>query len=89
MLFLINVLEILGTAMSWISLVPFIIVLMKQFSEAGVWHGIVGIITCTFYTFIWGWMHADRLNIRNLMIVWTVISILPIVFKWIIRFAPN
>ncbi|HWW77769.1 MAG TPA: hypothetical protein VNZ44_20360, partial [Pyrinomonadaceae bacterium] len=55
-----------------------IIVLVKLFQEKGLLHGILGFI-CGLYTFIWGWMNAGRLNIRNLMIIWTILLILLII----------
>lgn len=60
-------------------LVLFIMVLIRQFKTAGPVHGIIGIITCSLWTFIWGWMNAGKLNIRNLMIIWTLVVILCIV----------
>ena len=59
----------------------FIMVLIKQFQNAGVVHGIIGIITCQIWTFIWGWMNATKLNIRNLMLAWTILIILYIVLS--------
>ena len=58
------------------SFICFIIVLIKQFQNGGLVHGIIGIITCGIWTFIWGWMNAGRLNMRNLMLAWTVLWIL-------------
>ena len=58
-----------------------IIVLIKQFQNAGVVHGIIGIVTCGIWTFIWGWMNSGKLNLRNLMLAWTVL--------WILSFALN
>jgi len=55
-------------------LVPFIIVLIKLFQQKGVLHGILGIL-CALYTFIWGWMNASTLNIKNVMILWTVLIV--------------
>jgi len=55
-------------------LVPFIIVLIKLFQQKGVLHGILGIL-CALYTFIWGWINANTLNIKNVMILWTVLII--------------
>ena len=62
-------------------LVCFIMVLIKQFQNAGPIHGIIGIITCSIWTFIWGWMNATKLNLRNLMLAWTVLLILCIVIQ--------
>jgi hypothetical protein len=53
------------------NLVCFIIVLIKLFQEKGPLHGILGFF-CSLYTFIWGWMSAGALNIKNIMIIWTV-----------------
>jgi hypothetical protein len=58
-----------------------IMILIKQFKTAGAVHGIIGIVTCFIWTFIWGWLNAGRLNIRNIMIIWTVIIILLIVVE--------
>lgn len=62
--------------------VLFIMVLIRQFKDAGPIHGIIGIITCTIWTFIWGWMNASRLNIRNLMLIWTVVILLCLVVQF-------
>jgi hypothetical protein len=52
------------------SLVCFIMVLIKLFQNEGALKGILGLI-CSLYTFIWGWMNADKLNIKQLMMIWT------------------
>ena len=52
-----------------------ILVVVKMFQNAGALHGILGLI-CGLYAFIWGWMNANKLGIRNLMIIWTVLIIL-------------
>jgi hypothetical protein len=59
------IIAVIGSIICWI------MVLIKLFQEKGVLHGILGII-CSIYPFIWGWINAGRLNIRNIMIVWTV-----------------
>jgi len=64
------------------SLICFIIVLIKQFQTAGVVHGIIGIITCGIWTFIWGWMNANNLGIRNIMLIWTVLIIAGLVVRF-------
>lgn len=55
-----------------------IIVLIKLFQEKGILHGILGLI-CGLYTFIWGWMNATRLGIKNIMIIWTLLLIVSII----------
>lgn len=48
----------------------FIVVLVKLFQTEGPLYGILGLI-CGLYTLIWGWMNADKLNIKNIMLIWT------------------
>ena len=63
------------------SLVCFVIVLIKQFQTSGPLHGIIGLITCGLWTFIWGWMRASTLNLRNIMLAWTGLIVLSIVLN--------
>lgn len=63
------------------SFICFIIVLIKQFQNAGVVHGIIGIITCGIWTLIWGWMNAGKLNIKNIMMIWTLLIIVCIILN--------
>ncbi|MDX6559071.1 MAG: hypothetical protein QOF72_2120, partial [Blastocatellia bacterium] len=72
-------LGILAIVASLASFVCFIIVLIKQFQNAGVVHGIIGIITCGLWTFIWGWMNAGKLNIKNIMMIWTLLFVVSII----------
>ncbi|HLG15572.1 MAG TPA: hypothetical protein VJH03_13890 [Blastocatellia bacterium] len=53
------------------ALVCAIIVLVKQFQIGGAVHGIIGIITCTIWAFIWGWINVGKANIKTIMLVWT------------------
>ena len=64
-------------------LVCFIIVLIKQFQNAGVVHGIIGIITCAIWTFIWGWMNATKLGIKNIMMIWTLLLVICLVLNFV------
>lgn len=63
------------------SLICCIMVVIKQFQDAGALHGIIGIVTCFIWTFIWGWMNATRLNIKNIMLIWTVLIVLSVVLQ--------
>jgi hypothetical protein len=74
-------LGILGGIAGLGSLICFIIVLIKQFQEGGVLHGIIGIITCGIWTFIWGWINSGRLNFRNIMLVWTLLWVVAIILN--------
>ena len=60
------------------SLICFIIVLVKMFQNAGVLQGILGLI-CSIWCFIWGWMNATKLGIKNIMLIWTVLIVLCII----------
>src|SRR5437763_15200022 len=71
-------LGILGLLLWLGCLICFIMVLIKLFEENGLRHGILGLI-CGLYTFIWGWINANRLNIKNIMIIWTVLIIVSII----------
>jgi hypothetical protein len=73
---------VLGMLLSLGSLVCFIIVLIKLFQNEGALKGILGLI-CGLYTFIWGWMNATKLGIKNIMMIWTVLLILSIVINMI------
>ncbi len=63
------------------SLICFIIVLIKLFQNEGALKGILGII-CGLYTFIWGWMNADKLGIKNIMIIWTLLILVSLVLNF-------
>jgi len=73
------ILSLLFPVLSLISLIIFIIVLIKQFKHGGVLQGIIGIITCGFWTFIWGWIKHKSLALTKLMVIWTVIQLAPLV----------
>ena len=64
-----------------VSLVCAIMVLIKQFQNGGAVHGIIGIVTCFIWTFIWGWMNSGRLNIRNIMLIWTAVIVIQLILN--------
>jgi hypothetical protein len=72
MLGILNILVTIG------SIICFIIVLVKLFQTEGVVQGIIGLI-CSIWTFIWGWMNAGKVGIKNLMIIWTILILLNII----------
>ncbi len=72
-LIVIGVISIIEIAL----IIIFIIMLIKQFKHGGALHGIIGLITCGFWTFIWGWMKAKSLALTKIMIVWTILMITP------------
>lgn len=73
-------LGILGMVVGLVSLVCFIMVLIKQFQIAGALHGIIGIVTCGIWTLIWGWMNADKVG-KNIMLIWTAAILVSIVLN--------
>jgi hypothetical protein len=73
-------LPILGMLASLGCLVCAIIVIIKLFQNEGALKGILGII-CGLYAFIWGWMNADRLGIKNIMLIWTGLLIVAIIIN--------
>lgn len=75
-----NILGLLAMLCSLGSLICLIIVVIKMFQDAGAVQGIIGLI-CGIWAFIWGWMNAGRLNIRNIMLIWTALIILSIILN--------
>ncbi|MFL6275209.1 MAG: hypothetical protein ACJ74G_08350 [Blastocatellia bacterium] len=60
------------------ALVCQIIVVVKMFQTAGALQGIIGLI-CGLWAFIWGWMNAGKVGIKNIMMIWTGLIILYII----------
>ena len=81
---------ILSTVMTIIQIVGLILlimVLIKQFKHGGVLQGIIGLITCGFWTFIWGWMKHKPLELTKIMVVWTILIVSPMVLTAVFGFA--
>lgn len=78
-----TLLSIIVGILGLVNLVCAIMVLVKLFQEKGVLHAVLGFL-CFLYTFIWGWMNVDRLNIRNIMLIWSVCLALAIIFNIIL-----
>ena len=58
------------------TLACFILVLVKLFESEGVFNGLIGILTCGIWTFIWGWINAKEQNIVSLMLLWTLFVVI-------------
>ncbi|MGD8520673.1 MAG: tetratricopeptide repeat protein [Desulfobacterales bacterium] len=67
-----SIIQILG-------LIILLVMLIKQFKHGGVLHGLIGLITCGFYTFIWGWIKHKAFDLTKIMIFWTILIISPMV----------
>ena len=63
------------------ALICFILVLIKLFKKEGVGLGILGIV-CALYTFIWGWINHKKQKITNVMLIWTVLTIISLVLNY-------
>ena len=68
-------------------LVLFIVVLIKLFKSKGMLHGILGIISCGLYPFIWGWIKHKELKLLKIMAIWTGTIVLSLVFQFILMTA--
>ena len=66
---------ILGSVLAVLNIAAIIfllIVLIKQFSKGGFLQGLLGIITCGLWTFIWGWIKHRQYNLTRVMTMWSV-----------------
>jgi hypothetical protein len=52
-----------------------------MYGEKGIMHALFGFLCCQIYPFIWGWIHASRLEIKDIMIFWSFIVVLSIVLQ--------
>lgn len=73
-------LAILGMLAAVAAFVCQIFVVVKMFQTAGAVQGIIGLI-CGIWSFIWGWMNAGKLGIKNIMLIWTVLIVLCIILN--------
>ncbi|HSS21344.1 MAG TPA: hypothetical protein VLL54_14815 [Pyrinomonadaceae bacterium] len=65
--------------LAWVVLVGMlicqIIVAIKIFQADGALKGIIALL-CGLFGLIWGWMNAARLNVKQIMMIWTVLIII-------------
>ena len=55
-----------------------IFVAIKIFQNDGALKGILALI-CGLFGLIWGWMHATRLGVKNIMLIWTALIVIYII----------
>ena len=72
------IIGIVFPVLNFIGFIVAIVVLIKQFKHGGALQGILGIITCTFWTFIWGWIKHKSYALTKLMVVWTAVTVIPL-----------
>lgn len=58
-----------------------IYIIIKLFQEKGIFHGLLGFFCCQLYPFIWGWLNSNTLKVLDLMVFWTFVIVLDIVFE--------
>ena len=61
-----------------VSLIVWIIVLIKLWKAEGALKGVLGFF-CGIYTFIWGWMKHKQLKMTKMMAVWSLAFIAPMI----------
>jgi hypothetical protein len=66
-----------------ISLVLFVIVLIKLFQKEGALKGILGFF-CGIYTFIWGWLKHKELALTKTMTLWSIFTVASMIMPGIL-----
>ena len=65
--------------LAWVVLIGMIIcqifVAIKIFQADGALKGIIALL-CGLFGLIWGWMNADRLGVKQIVLIWTVLIII-------------
>lgn len=69
----------LSAVIGIVSFVIFIIMLIKQFKHGGILHGLLGLITCGLYTFIWGWIKHKDYGLTRMMMTWSILWVASII----------
>jgi ABC-type uncharacterized transport system permease subunit len=73
----------LGYACSLLAFVCFVLTEIRIFKDkqhAGTVHGILGIVTCGLWAFVWGWIQTKRYHNIVIMLLWTAAMIMSWVF---------
>lgn len=55
-----------------------IIVAVKIFQNDGALKGIIALL-CGLFGLIWGWMNADRLGVKQIMMIWSLLIVVYII----------
>ena len=58
------------------SLACLVIVLIKMFKTEKPLMGILGIVSCGIWAYIWGWMNSTKHGLKQIMLGWTVSIVL-------------
>ena len=76
---------ILGLVIGIVSLVCAVMTLIKIFQDKannGVLHGVIGIVTCGLWAFIWGWINNARFGNKKIMLIWTACIVANLVLQF-------
>jgi hypothetical protein len=79
------VLLVVALAIGLTNLGCLVYVLIKMYAEKGLFHVLIGFFCCQLYPFIWGWLNAARFRMYDVMIFWTVITVLSVVLQFLLR----
>ena len=78
-----TIILIITAVLSLIVLVLGLYVLVMLYREKGIGHAVLGFFVSP-YTYFWGWFNAKRLQMIDIMVIWTVVFILAVAFPVII-----
>lgn len=73
----------LGYASALVVLICFVLTEVRIFRDkqkAGTLHGVLGIVTCGLWAYIWGWVQSKRYHNVVIMLLWTVAYVMYVVF---------
>lgn len=74
------------TAVLYLALFGFsIFIFYQQYTHQSILHALLGFFI-PIYGYIWGWLNARRLDMMDIMVFWTVFTLLAIIFPIAISF---
>ena len=78
-------LAILSLVIGLVALACWIMVLVKIFQSGDILWGVLGI--CPLVAFIYGWVKNQALDIRNVMLVWTLCIVANLILNVVVASA--
>jgi hypothetical protein len=69
-------LVLIGTIATLGAILCLIWILIKLGKAQGPFHVFLGLISLGFYAYIWGWIAPPELRTRNIVIAWTVFTVI-------------
>lgn len=82
-----TVLQVLSGLFSIVALICWIIVLIRMFQRGRTVPAVASLVLILcgigpLVAFVYGWLHVDDLDVRNVMLVWTI-CLLASLFLWL------